>query len=168
VQDISDILKMFWNLKEPIQLIISLITLYLIIWFNKIPKVKDREELLRNRLMEGGVFRPGLKTNLGTFLIYMVQMRESRGYKYWMKKLFLWKVEGHTTIYMHSDTLYSSVENQLPEVKKAVEKECNIRTRFFKSKDRYLGMFLEIPSTDPDKCMDILLEVGDILKSESR
>jgi hypothetical protein len=62
---LKDILKMLWESKE---FIISLITLYLIIWFNKIPRIKDREEILRDRLMRGKLFRPVLKTRLGTFL----------------------------------------------------------------------------------------------------
>jgi len=165
VQSISDILKMLWDLREPIQLIISLITLYLIIWFNKIGRIGDREERLRNRLIVGG---PALKTRLGVLSVYMVQMKELRGYGYRLKKLLLWKMKGYTEIRMISNILYSSVENQLSKIKETVERELKVNVDFWESTNGRLGMSLKIPSIDPDECSDIWEELEDILKSENR
>jgi hypothetical protein len=156
---LKDILKMLWESKE---LIISLITLYLIIWFNKIPRIKDREEILRDRLMRGELFRPVLKTRLGTFSTYFVQMRELRGYRYWLKKLFLWKVEGHTMIAMRSNTPCPFSEDQLLEIKKIVERELKVKIDFQKLEDG-LKIGLVIPSIDPDKCTDVWLRIGQII-----
>ncbi|RSN74564.1 hypothetical protein [Candidatus Methanodesulfokora washburnensis] len=155
MQGTSDILKMLLNLIEP-QLIISLITLYLIIWFNKIGKIGERERILKDRLMGGTAAWPTLGSELGTFYVYMVRMKESRGFRYRLKKLFLWKVEGYTTIYMTPDELYPSAESKLPEFKEAMERELKIKVNFWKARNGSLVVSLEIPSVDPEECMSIL------------
>jgi hypothetical protein len=89
-------------------------------------------------------------------------MRELRGYRYWLKKLFLWKVEGHTMIVMRSNTPCSSAEDQLLEIKKIVERELKVKIDFQKLEDG-LKIGLVIPSIDPDKCTDVWLRIGQII-----
>jgi hypothetical protein len=157
---LKDIPKMFWGSKE---FIISLVTLYLIIWFNRIPKIKDREDLLRARLMEG---RPTLQTKFGTFYTYFVKMRERRGFKYKLKKLFLWRVEGDTEIYMYATDPHLSVRDQLSEFKRDVEEKFKVKVDFLELENGQLVMSLKIPSVDAEKCTEIWQGMGGILKQE--
>ena len=150
---LKDILKMLWGSKE---FIISLITLYLLIWFNRIPRIKDREDWLRARLMEG---RPTLQTKFGTFYTYFVKMRERTGFKYKLKKLFLWRVEGDTEIYMYATDPHSPFVDQLPEFKRDVEEKFEekfkVKVSFLVLKNGQLVMSLKIPSVDAEECTEI-------------
>jgi len=159
-QGISDTPQVLWDLGELTQLIISLITLYLLIWFNKVSRVKDREEVLWHRLRGVGLAPPTFVTKLGGFTPFLVRMEELKGFRYRLKKLFLWKLEGYSRIYMSFYDAGRTTDEQLYKFKELVERELGVRVSFFRAKDirakDILTMVLEIPSIDPDECIELL------------
>jgi hypothetical protein len=144
-----------WDLGSIVQIVISLITLYLLIWFNKVGRVEDREELLRRRLR--GMGQLSFTTKLGAFTPFFVQIEELRGFRYKLKKLLLWRVDGHTKILLGS---YGALtDEQLSRFKDVAERELGVGVSFSRPHEDYVTMAVEIPSVDPDKCIKILKEL---------
>jgi hypothetical protein len=145
-----------WDLGSIVQIVISLITLYLLIWFNKVGRVEDREELLRHRLR--GMGQLSFMTKLGAFTPSFVQMSEQRGFRYKLKKLLLWRVDGYTKVLLCSYEARLATDEQLSRFKDVAKRELGVGVSFSRQGD-IVAMTVEIRSVDPDKCVKILEEL---------
>jgi hypothetical protein len=146
-----------WDLGSIVQIVISLITLYLLIWFNKVGRVEDREELLRRRLR--GMGQLSFITKLGEFTPSFVQMSEPRGFGYRLKKLLLWRVDGYTKVLLCSYGARLATDEQLSRFKEVAKRELDVEVSFSRQGD-IVAMTVEIRSVDPDRCIKILEELG--------
>jgi hypothetical protein len=87
-------------------------------------------------------FSPSYLTKLGVFTPSSVQMEELGGFRYRLKKLLLWRVDGYTKILLSSYGTCQATDEQLSKFKERVERELRVRVNFSRF-ENYVTMTVE-------------------------